>query len=493
MPGLLDAGIELRPDPARVAAGLFLPGESTPGAESRAGQVIARMLALPSEQLDAAARRVVAEFGSRHAGLSALLHENAGKVDAGALGGSLSLLLGAAFTAEYAVEGAALCNPSAVPHPDQSGLPSGSLRLAVALRSIGEGHVSSISFCTAIIGPGRSFAFERRELPIVSPVIADGEWDTADLRRALEVDGQLSEIAHAITQKLPARVRSADVERAIGELPVELFNHYDARARVEAIRLVERSAYDAEFPADSALSQRVLLPVADEERRGLEDARFTRFVEDDGTVEYRASYTAYDGRAIASRLLVTSDFERFSIRRLIGTPTRTKGMAFFPRRVGGRLLALTRSDGESILLARSEDGLEWGEETLVAAPDRLWEVVQSGNCGAPMETDRGWLVLTHGVGPMRRYSIGAMLLHLDDPGRVIARLEAPLLEPLGALQDGYVPNVVYSCGGVIHDGTLWMPHGVGDGHIRVVSIPVDELLDAMSPFPTPFAGGAGYR
>ncbi len=476
-----DAGAELLPDASRVVADLFLPGESTPGAVSRTERVIARVLAMPRDELAAAAMRLEAEFGARHAGFDALLRANAEKVESEPLDDAVGLVLGAAFTAEYAIEGAALCNPSVVPDPDQTGVPEGGLRVVLSLRSIGEGHTSTISFCSAVIGPGRSWTFGARELPLARATISDGEWDVEHLRRALEHDGELTEVSHSVIQRLPAKLRRGDIDRAIRSLPGEFFNHAEARVRVEAIRVVSRSAYDAEFPAGSALSQRVLLPVSDEERRGLEDARFVRFTEDDGRETYRASYTAYDGRRISSRLIVTEDFERFSIHRLTGPATRTKGMAFFPRRVGGRLLALTRTDGESILLASSEDGLDWGGETIVAAPEQLWEIVQSGNCGSPIETDRGWLVLTHGVGPMRRYSIGALLLDLDDPAKVVARLDLPLLEPSGAYQDGYVPNVVYSCGGLVHDGLLWVPHGIGDGRIRVASVPLAELLGAMTP------------
>jgi len=478
-----DSGAELLPDAARVVADLFLPGESTPGAVSRTEGVVERVLGAPRAALEAAAALIEREFDPRHTGLDPLLTANAEKVypsedDFDAV---TALVLGATFTAEYAIEGAALCNPSAVVDPDQSDVPDGHLRVLLSLRSIGEGHVSAISFCTALVGPDRSWAFEPRMLPLARAAISEGEWDLDHLRSSLEHDGQMTEVAHAVLVKLPARARKADIDAAIRSLPDEFFSRYDSRARVEAIRVVGRSAYDARFSPDSILSQRVLLPIADEERHGMEDARFVRFVDDDGSVEYRGSYTAYDGRAINSRFIATTDFRDFSIRRLTGPPARTKGMAFFPRRVGGQLLALTRSGGESISLATSLNGLDWSDETLVYAPELLWEVVQSGNCGSPIETDRGWLVLTHGVGPMRRYAIGAILLDLDDPTKVLARLETPLIEPDGELQNGYVPHVVYSCGGLVHDGILWVPYGVGDSRIRVASVPLEELLDSMAP------------
>jgi predicted GH43/DUF377 family glycosyl hydrolase len=249
------------------------------------------------------------------------------------------------------------------------------------------------------------------------------------------------------------------------------------------MRTLAWSAYSAVFDAATRLSQRVLLPVTAGESNGIEDARFVPFVDDDGSVEYRASYTAYDGRSIAPRLLRSPDLVSFTTHRLVGTAAENKGMAFFPRAIAGVQWALTRTDGENISIARSPDGLSWNDVAVLHRPTELWEAIQLGNCGSPIETERGWLVITHGVGPMRRYAIGALLLDLDDPTRVVARLTEPLLEPLGDRREGYVPNVVYSCGGVVHDGRLWLPYGVGDQRIRAAAMDLGELLDAMVPAP----------
>ena len=480
-----DAGAELRPDPSRVVADLFLPGESTPGATSRSGKVISRVLAAPRAEIDAAAEFLENDFAKRHPGLEPLIRGNAAKVHAGAadLDDRLALVLGATFTAEYAVEGAALCNPSVVVGPDQSGLPAGARRVVLSLRSIGEGHTSAISFGTAVIGPGRTWRFDDRALPLARALLSEGAWTKEHLRNALEHDGELTGVARAVIQKLPAVARASDIDRVIRKLPDEFFSHRESRPRVETVRSVSRSAYDATFPSDSEVSQRVLLPATDEERGGMEDARFVTFTDDDGAVTYRGSYTAYDGRSIESRLITTTDFRAFTVQRLTGAPALTKGMAFFPRRVGGRLLALTRSGGETISLASSKDGLAWRDDAEVYTPSLLWEVVQGGNCGSPIETDRGWLVLNHGVGPMRRYCIGALLLDLDDPTRVLARLEEPLLAPDSPQREGYVPNVVYTCGGVVHDDILWVPYGIGDSRIRVASVALPELFAAMRPLP----------
>lgn len=477
-----DSGHELLHDPGRVIARLFRPGDSTPGGTSRTELVLRRVLRASPAQIAAQAATIREAFGDRHPFLEQMLQENAVMVrgcDAPLLSDDVAVVVGASFTAEYAVEGAALCNPSAVVHPDQSALLPGQLRVLMSVRSIGESHLSSIQFCEALVGPGETWTFLPREAPLRLPSVAPGEWSRGHLLRALEHDGRTDELVRSVGQVLPVTVHSDDVEVALQGLAGPLIHHIDARTQIDAIRMTVSSAYVAEFAEDSPISARVLLPVADEERLGMEDARFVE-VHDGDTAEYRATYTAYTGSAIASRLITTSDFRTFAIHRLTGPPTRTKGMALFPRRVDGHLLALTRGDGESISISRSDDGLDWGVEEEVYAPEELWDVVQSGNCGPPIETAEGWLVLTHGVGPMRVYSIGVILLDLDDPRRVRATLPGPLIEPRGEDRRGYVPNVVYSCGGLIHDGTLWIPHGVGDDRVRVASVPLADLFAAMT-------------
>jgi predicted GH43/DUF377 family glycosyl hydrolase len=480
----IDAGVELVPDLQRVVARLFLPGDSTPGSGSRTQRVLERTLALSDDEIAEAAGSVLRRFQGQHVHLAETLRANAAIVRpalAEMLSADLQILIGAVFTADFAVEGAALCNPSVVAHPDQSDLEPGQLRVVVSLRSIGEGHLSSIQFAEAIIGPGRSWEFERRERPPVLPQHSEGEWSREHLVQALERAGRTEELARSVAQELPARFGSQAVEVAVQGLPAVFMKHPDARGQLEAIRVVAGSAYQATFGPDTDLSQRVLLPSADEESHGVEDARFTPFVDADGCRDYRATYTAYNGHAIATRLLVTTDFRVFSVQRLTGPPAETKGMALFPRLVGGRHLALGRGDGEAVSLTTSSDGLDWGPEQPVYGPGRLWDVVQGGNCGSPLETESGWLVLTHGVGPLRAYSIGAILLDLEDPSRVVAELEEPLLESDAADWHGYVPNVVYTCGAIICNGMLWIPYGVGDQRVRVSSIPVADVLAMMVP------------
>ncbi len=484
---MLDAGAQLHPDPSRVILRLFLPGEEARDGHPRVSDVVARLFERPQATDAVSAQRILDDFGGRTGNLKAVLLDHAAAVSHHTdrwddLTDDERLLLGATFSAEYAVEAAALCNPSAVPHPDQSGLKAGQLRVAVSLRCIGEGHVSSINFISAVIGPGRTWTFGERTVPLTPLTLGPAQWTLEHFVDLLEQHRLLNdEISDAVVRALGDTFGPTELEAAIAALPPQLLDRHDAASHIEALRAMVKTAYSVEFPEASDLAQRVLMPVAHEEIKGMEDARFVHFTTEDGVQEYRATYTAYDGTRIAPRVLTSPDLRRFESHRLSGSSARNKGIALFPRKVGGRYLALTRSDGETSSLAWSSDGRVWTHKAPVHVPRRLWEIVKTGNCGAPIETDRGWLVITHGVGPMRRYCIGAILLDLEKPQRVLARLELPLLEPDDSERNGYVPNVVYSCGSLVHDGILWLPYGVADTHIRVASIPVTELLDAMTP------------
>ena len=477
----------LRPDPGRVVARLYLAGEELPRGDSRTGAVVARVLALPESVVERAARQLQSDFSSRHRDFSALIADNAAMVSshldkaAAPMSAARALVLGASFTAEYSVEGAALCNPSATPHPDQSGLDAGQLRVAVSVRCIGEGHISSIGFATAVIGPGPSWTFEPRQRPAVAGASRPTHWQAEHLRAVLADMGQIDGLAHSVLASLPATFTQAGLEKALAEAHADLLARPGAQGTVDLMRHLVSSAYEVTFPADTAISQQILLPSASDESNGLEDARLVRFVDADGAVEYRATYTAFDGVRIAPRILTSPDLRTFRAHRLAGPAARNKGMALFPRLVGGRHRSLCRSDGENNYIASSDDGLVWGSPKRIGSPDSIWEVLQVGNCGSPLETEQGWLVLTHGVGPMRSYAIGALLLDLDEPSRVVKKLERPLLQPMPSERDGYVPNVVYSCGGLVHDGRLWLPHGIDDARIGVAWADVDELIAAMTP------------
>jgi predicted GH43/DUF377 family glycosyl hydrolase len=477
----------LEPDLRRIALRLFLPGEDTHEAHSRVGATARRILELSESDVEAAVKRVLTAFSGGVDHLTRALHEHADSIAVGAssdtvLTSARKTLLGAAFTAEYAVEAAALCNPSAVPHPDQSGLKPGQLRVAVALRGIGEGHISSIEFVSAVIGPGSTWEFGDRTTPLVQGRVTSHQWVREHYEVAVraELKGRGNELVNALMRNLPEQFSVTEFEESVHALPAILLKRHDAVRHLEHMRALVDNAYGAAFPADSELSARVLMPQTSDEVNGMEDARFVLCTRPNGTRQYRATYTAYDGAAIAPRLIISPDLETFDVHQLSGPAATNKGMALFPRMVGGELLALTRSDGETLGISRSVHGRVWDTPVAIHRPHQLWEIIQTGNCGSPLETERGWLVLTHGVGPMREYCIGAMLLDLEDPTRVVASLEPPLLTP-DRRRVGYVPNVVYSCGGIIHDGRLWIPYGEGDQRVRVCHVEVDQLLDAMVP------------
>jgi predicted GH43/DUF377 family glycosyl hydrolase len=476
---------ELRPDPARVIAQLFLPGEELHRAHSRASQVVRRVMRLAEDEAERLAAGLIRDFGGRHRDYPELLRRHASIVsahveEAHELTAARTLVLGATFTAEYATEDAALCNPSAVLGPDQSGLSAGQARLALSVRGIGEGHISSIGFCSAVVGPGAQWSFEPRPLPVCMAATTPACWRRAHLQAVLADQGHLDELAESVLHALPAEFESADLERALAEAHRDLLTRAGSAATVDLLRTVVSSAYNASFAKDTDLGQRILSPSAEEESNGMEDARFTRFTDDDGTAEYRATYTAYDGRRIAPRLLISSDLRVFQTHRLAGPAARNKGMALFPRKVGGKYVALCRSDGESTSVASSTDGYVWDSPVLVQEPSAPWELLQVGNCGPPIETSQGWLVLTHGVGPMRVYVMSTLLLDLADPTRVVGYSRTPLLSPGPGEQDGYVPNVVYSCGAFLHDDLVWIPYGIDDSRIGVAYAPLAEVLADMS-------------
>lgn len=475
----------LEPDTSRVVARFSLPGGGLELSNSRIAQIISRVLTMPAEAVERTAAEVVTDLRAKEGDAAEVMHSNARAVANRLLHDHLvtdaqAVVLGAAFTAEYAIEGAALCNPSTMIHPSQEGLQPGELRVAVSLRGIGEGHISSIEFADAVIGVDGTWRFGERSLDTSLPVIGPGPWSLPHYQLSLEHAGTLTDVSTAVLSQLPDEFTLLELDNTLLQLPVQLSARPDSHQPMQSMREVAASAYRADFSADSPLSGRVLMPVAAEESNGIEDARFVHFTHSDGRTEYRATYTAYDGHHIAPKLITSDDLVSFTIHRLTGPGAKNKGMALFPREVGGRHLALSRTDGETISLAGSEDGLSWEEIGVVHRPTEVWELIQLGNCGSPIELPEGWLVLTHGVGPLRTYSLGALLLDLEDPTQVIGRTAQPVLTPVGDMRDGYVPRVVYSCGGIVHDGTFWVPVGVGDSRIRVYSAGVAELLASMT-------------
>ncbi|MEV0386746.1 glycoside hydrolase family 130 protein [Nonomuraea sp. NPDC050643] len=465
---------------------LFVPGEDAALTRTRAAALIDRIMLFDDDETTELLQETLRRYSGRHDDLETtfahhydLVRHRVPREAEPSL--PARLLVGAYFSHEYAVEGAALCNPSIIPHPDQSGLRPGQLRAVISLRQIGEGHLSSIGFATAVLGPRSDLTIADRDGPL-SAGRRHATHHRRDLLAAgLSDDARDTEVSATMLGSLPERFSDDDFERAIARLPADLLTRTTTQQTLEELRRATRSEYAVAFPPDLPLHRRVLWPATEAERNGMEDARFVRIVDEDGRPSYRATYTAYDGRHIRSHLITSDDLRHFEITPMRGPASANKGMALFPRPVDGRSLALCRSDGETIGITVLDRHNRWQRPVPLHLPSRGWELIQVGNCGSPMETRFGWLVLIHGVGPMRDYAIGALLLDRDQPHRVVAVLPGPLLTADGTERDGYVPNVVYSCGGLLHDDAVWLPYGASDTRIGFARVPLTTLIEAMRP------------
>ncbi|QEN12635.1 glycoside hydrolase family 130 protein [Mycolicibacterium sp. ELW1] len=477
--------LRLTLDRSRVVTRLFVPGqEGFEQQDSRAGAVLARILALGEDDVMRSLDDVISRFDSRHRDLGGTFRRHARELadrlrpDA-RVSDARMLLLGATFTSEYAIEGAALCNPSIVAHPDQTGTTAGELRIVLSVRGIGEGHRSSIGFRTGVVDASGCPRIDPLGAFATVGATSAGGLDAAVFRSELHRLDDDGEAANYVLEPLGECFSRSDLEERL----VQLQSHSSTRGRVletiaESRAIADRS-YAVEFPHQVPISERVLWPAMDAESVGMEDARFVRFVNDDGSVTFYATYTAYSGSHISQQLLETADFRSFTSKPMVGRAAANKGSALFPRRINGRYAVLSRADRESNSIAYSDHPFVWTDARPCQRSVESWEVLQLGNCGSPIETDAGWLVLTHGVGPMRTYRMGALLLDLDDPTKVIGRLREPLLSPAPDEQDGYVPNVVYSCGALVHADTLMLPYGIGDASIGFATVAMPDLMSAL--------------
>ena len=473
----------LKPDQSRVLLRPFTPGDS-----ERVGAIVDRIMLLPEDQVGALVDGISAEFSQRHRKIRNVFRERSEQVHALPADGEISeqrrLLIGSYFLAEYSLESAALFNPSIVPQPDQTGLPSGALRFILSLRATGEGHISSITFRTGIIHPDRrievlsttGFLTEPRQIP-------NPRYEKALFARKLSELGLTGEFSRQVMNKLGESFALEDLRAS---LQAEQFRLPDGMSQqdqdeAQGIWMLARSNYEVQFQPEQQLCERILFPATPSQRNGIEDARFVCFQNDDGTHVYYATFTAYDGRVVVPELVETSDFFHFRFITLNGPAAENKGMALFPRKIGGLYAMLSRQDNENIHLMFSDNVHFWNERRVLLKPAFPWELVQLGNCGSPIETDAGWLVLSHGVGPMRKYCIGAFLLDRDDPAKVIGRLREPLLQPNRNEREGYVPNVVYTCGALLHNGELVIPYGLADHATGFATVPLAEVLAAMDP------------
>ena len=477
--------VRLLPDPRRFITKPYLPvATASTGDGSRPERLIQRILALTPDDARNTLEAMQSAFGERHFDLDAVLLRSFSEVahlvpDAAGLSADLQRVIGAYFVHEFSLEGAALTNPSIVPAPDQTGVPGGSLRIIVSVRAIGEGHISSIEFRTGVVGPRGEIEIAAAGSPVTG-VRRSPMFHKAVFTVKLAEMGVADDLVAKAVGPLDDQFAMADLDAALAGLQGQAASSGSVQLAAQGMRWLASSNYRVGFPPESELSQRVLFPAGPSESQGMEDARLVRFVEQDGSVVYYATYTAFDGFGILPQIIETTDFEDFRISTLNGEAARDKGMALFPRRVAGRYTALGRCDGESNYIMVSDHLRFWHDAEQIQVPTRPWELMQIGNAGAPIETDAGWLVVTHGVGPLRRYALGAILLDIEDPSRVIGHLREPLLVPNERERDGYVPNVVYSCGSLIHGDQLVIAYGASDTSTHFATVEVDALFAELT-------------
>ncbi len=471
--------LQLNPNPKRVISRPFFPGKR------RTKDILHRIMQMPEDKVTELLATVRTGFNQRHRDLTNIIskrfEEIAPYLDHDTpLSENRRLLIGAYFTNEYSLESVALFNPSIVLHPDQTNVEDESCRIILSLRACGEGHISSIEFRTGMINTNGDLTVDEPSPHAASEKpVPDTRYEKYPFFLKLIEMGAYNEIAEAILEDLDEMFTTGELRRVAEKHRGEHSDPAYVEETTTNMLWLADSNYHIQFPYETDLSERVIFPVNENESRGIEDARFVRFVYDGGQVVYYATYTAYNGFRILPQLIETCDFRYFKIITLNGRYAQNKGMALFPKLLNGNYLMVSRVDGENLFLMESDNLHFWNEAVELRQPVYPWEFMQIGNCGSPLETEHGWLLLTHGVGPMREYCMGAMLLDLKDPSQVIGHLDEPFLVPTSEERDGYVPNVVYSCGGIIHNGNVIIPYAMSDTATGIASVELATLLKHM--------------
>jgi beta-1,2-mannobiose phosphorylase / 1,2-beta-oligomannan phosphorylase len=473
------------PDPSRVIARYHYTSDE------RSKNIIQNVLTMSENDVNTALSRVLRGYSRRHRNISKIFETHFNKlsnlfnelrINSGKVNRSRMLLIGSYFTMEYSIESAAFFNPSIVEDPDQSELGLDEKRVIFSFRATGEGHISSIVFRSGIIDKNNNLITEP-----VGKMLAEAErikrhiyvknQFIKKLEGMCEFDNKISPVF--VLEKLGDSFTYGELKRVVEETRKTSRLGANKVLIINQMMWLAKSHYELEFSLDSAISERVIFPTSETERNGIEDARFVKFTEDNGEVIYYATYTAYDGTTILPKLLETINFYHFKALPIHGEIARNKGMALFPRKIKGKYAMLCRIDGENNYIAYSDNLNLWRDAKLIQKPKFSWDLVQVGNCGSPIETEEGWLVITHGVGPMREYVLGASLYELDNPEKEIGRLKTPLLAPNAEEREGYVPNVVYSCGSIIHNKNLIIPYGISDYSSSYAYINLNELLNEL--------------
>lgn len=480
---IIRKNIKFTPDSKRVVARYFMNGEE------RTQQMIGRIMTLDDHQVLQTLEQTLREFARRHRNISSIFIKHCEKVrpiieamqiDYEALSNDRKLLIGSFCTMEYAIESAAIFNPSIIEDFDQSGLEAGAKRVIISFRATGEGHISSIVFRRGILDKDNNLQIMKNGNNIDKAEIEHKSLYNKErfLLKLSEMHTQDKYITQ-IMQDLPDEFEYAVLKGMVKDALQDPLIRQERRTALEEIIWLANSFYDLQFKHDSDITERVIFPISDSESRGIEDARFVRFTDDDGSTRVMATYTAYNGHTILPKLISTEDFYNFRVMPLHGAGAQNKNLALFPRKINGKFAMLARIDGVNNYIMYSERQTQWNTPILLQEPRYTWELTQIGNCGSPLWTPEGWLVITHGVGAMRCYCIGASLLDLDDPSKEIGRLKEPLLSPLEDEREGYVPNVVYSCGAIIHNDSLILPYAVSDYSSTYAVVNMAELLTAL--------------
>lgn len=471
--------LKIAGDPSRVIIRPHIPSKLP-----HIDHMIERVLRLSEEEADKELNKTLVLFTDRHKNIQTQFLKHYDNISEhirkdAVITPTKKLLIGAFFSMEYSIESAALFNPSIIPHPDQTGVPDGAIRFILSLRATGEGHISSIVFRSGILTKDFSLSFDTASEYAETPALVHDPYYDSNLFRLKLMDMKAwNKTSQLILSNLSTFFTHEELKLSIKQIHLNTDFEVDSWT-VNTIKWLADSNYKVKFNDDTDVSERVIFPVSENESKGIEDARFVKFNYENGRSTYYATYTAYNGRRVLSQLIETQDFQTFNIATLNGEGVKNKGMALFPRKINGKYAMLSRQDGENNYIMFSENLHFWHSAKLLQKPKEPWEFVQIGNCGSPIETERGWIVLTHGVGSVRQYSIGVILLDLEDPTKIIARLEEPLLTANEEEREGYVPNVIYSCGSMIINNKLIIPYAMSDIASRIAMVDIDELFAQM--------------
>lgn len=456
----------------------------------RSKRIIERVLNLSDVKKNELITQILRNYARRHRSVINILERNYKlkaqelkdlKIDTKKLTEVEKLLIGSFFTMEYSIEAAAYFNPSIVFSPDQSQTHEGEKRVVLSFRAVGEGHLSSIVFRSGIIDKHLNIELDEVGILLDKPKhVKNYRYKKDDfIEKLMQMHWVDEDLTKIIESKLTDSFTYDELLRFVKEIEEENELTHDNQILMHQIMWLASSHYEISYSLDTSISERVIFPISDTEKNGIEDARFVAFKSEKGNITYYATYTAYDGHSILPKLLSTKDFINFKVQPINGK-IANKGAALFPRKVNGKYVMLCRVDGENSYVSFSDSITNWHDEIhLVAEPESPWEFIQVGNCGSPLETEKGWLVITHSVGPMREYVIGAMLLDLHDPTKVLGKLKEPLLFANEEERNGYVPNVLYSCGQIIHNNQLILPYAYSDHESTYATICLEELLSTL--------------